>query len=815
MDPPERKRKVEKKEEEEEEQARSHKVQKIEYKNRGKLPGVSKVSLVANFYRIKWQGNVIYIHHMHFEPRIDDEQTVSIWVKRKMLQQNKDLLGHHFFWGELLFTKKDFGGQQFKANVNNIEYTLTLSEKIQTNSDDDAAEERMQIFSIILRSVLSKLKYTRIRDSMFKIAAETPIDVKNRNKDMVFLLSGFSTNISRFQAGLMLNIDVANKFMPQFHLWKDLKNVQDRNEMLAHVENQTVLTTYTDRRGAYRFYRVTTIDFEKTPRSTFTIRRKKGNESEAQEEEITFVEYYKRTHNIRIYDLDQPLLKVVEKRRRPTDGIQQEETIYIIPELCRVAGLPRSMQNDSQVRRNLLSAISKTPSQRLESLDKFLMEIQPKQGRLKSKEEIDPGSLLAEWGITISAEPIPVQGLVISMPTLLIGAGQRQIAPNSGTWMDLFGAPPTQSRGGRKEKESSGLFKADILSNWAIVCCKNDEENVKRLIGTFKTVQPELKMKIADPLVLYARSARDLRDQAKMAYDNCSKERGKGPCQIILVILSSPNPGIYKGVKEVMTTHPVPIQVVTGRTLTGKGIESKCKAILQQIVCKMGGAPWTITLPFKETTMLVGIEASHSQASNRVSVFAIVATTSADFTQYFSDVRKQEQGQDLVRGIADVFCKAIEAFRRNNQGRSPVRIIVYRSDPGGRGALNTLANNEVRAIRDVIGKETSFAFIVVRKRGLARLFTASRRENPPPGTLVFSGIVRKDSNEFYLISHSARQGTISPTQYEIFYHTPEDWYVSNEVLHCLSFYLCHLYYNFMGTIAEPAPLRYASRLANL
>jgi len=142
-----------------------------------------------------------------------------------MLQQNKDLLGHHFFWGELLFTKKDFGGQQFKANVNNIEYTLTLSEKIQTNSDDDAAEERMQIFSIILRSVrifppialshhhclffahrsfstskvLSKLKYTRIRDSMFKIAAETPIDVKNRNKDMVFLLSGFSTNISRFQ----------------------------------------------------------------------------------------------------------------------------------------------------------------------------------------------------------------------------------------------------------------------------------------------------------------------------------------------------------------------------------------------------------------------------------------------------------------------------------------------------------------------------------------------------------------------------------------------------------------------------------------
>jgi len=67
----------------------------------------------------------------------------------------------------------------------------------------------------------------------------------------------------------------------------------------------------------------------------------------------------------------------------------------------------------------------------------------------------------------------------------------------------------------------------------------------------------------------------------------------------------------------------------------------------------------------------------------------------------------------LVRGIADVFCKAIEAFRRNNQGRSPVRIIVYRSDPGGRGALNTL-------VRDLFCLSTSSKPIVCTCRPIMK-----------------------------------------------------------------------------------------------
>jgi hypothetical protein len=82
--------------------------------------------------------------------------------------------------------------------------------------------------------------------------------------------------------------------------------------------------------------------------------------------------------------------------------------------------------------------------------------------------------------------------------------------------------------------------------------------------------------------------------------------------------------------------------------------------------------------------------------------------------------------------------------------------------------------------------EAGLAVIVVRKRGLMRLFryrhaplplllctylridskspalSSHRRRdraNPPPGTMVDTTIVSRDYNDFYLVAHSSRAGT--------------------------------------------------------
>jgi hypothetical protein len=48
--------------------------------------------------------------------------------------------------------------------------------------------------------------------------------------------------------------------------------------------------------------------------------------------------------------MEQPLLKVIEKRRRPTDGVQVEEIIYLVPELCVLAGMTEEMRTNGQLR---------------------------------------------------------------------------------------------------------------------------------------------------------------------------------------------------------------------------------------------------------------------------------------------------------------------------------------------------------------------------------------------------------------------------------------------------------------------------------
>lgn len=54
--------------------------------------------------------------------------------------------------------------------------------------------------------------------------------------------------------------------------------------------------------------------------------------------------------------MEQPLLKVIEKRRRPTDGVQVEEIIYLVPELCVLAGMTEEMRTNGQLRHAPLSS---------------------------------------------------------------------------------------------------------------------------------------------------------------------------------------------------------------------------------------------------------------------------------------------------------------------------------------------------------------------------------------------------------------------------------------------------------------------------
>jgi len=90
--------------------------------------------------------------------------------------------------------------------------------------------------------------------------------------------------------------------------------------------------------------------------------------------------------------------------------------------------------------------------------------------------------------------------------------------------------------------------------------------------------------------------------------------------------------------------------------------------------------------------------------------------------------------------------------------------------------------------------------------------TGNTLENPPPGTVVDSGCVHKDWYDFFLVSQSVRQGTVTPTHYHVVYDTTG---IAPDYIQMLTYKMCHLYYNWAGTIRVPAPCQNAHKVAYL
>ena len=128
-----------------------------------------------------------------------------------------------------------------------------------------------------------------------------------------------------------------------------------------------------------------------------------------------------------------------------------------------------------------------------------------------------------------------------------------------------------------------------------------------------------------------------------------------------------------------------------------------------------------------------------------------------------------------------------------------------------------------------------YCYVIVKKRIHTRIFTAGRVENPPPGTVVDKHCTLTPENDFFLVSQSVRQGslpsffpfffflifidflfynkgTVTPAHYHILHDTIK---LKRNQLQKLTYMLCHLYYNWPGTIRVPAPCHYAHKISFL
>lgn len=252
--------------------------------------------------------------------------------------------------------------------------------------------------------------------------------------------------------------------------------------------------------------------------------------------------------------------------------------------------------------------------------------------------------------------------------------------------------------------------------------------------------------------------------------------------------------------KKCCVDRAIPSQVVVHKTITpkqGKPVSSLLSVatkVVSQINCKIGGAPWMVNLPMSGL-MTVGFDVCHDNRDRSKSFGALVATMDLkQKVEFFSTVSAHKNGEELSNQLALNMRKALHQYRDNYQ-KLPDRICFYR-DGVGDGQVHHVLEHEVQRLEkdfaqiyeDAGQGLPKFAFIIVNKRINTRLFHGSK--NPAPGTIVDDIITLPERYDFYLISQSVRQGTVSPASFNVIHDTMG---LPADRLQHLTYKMCHLY----------------------
>jgi len=265
---------------------------------------------------------------------------------------------------------------------------------------------------------------------------------------------------------------------------------------------------------------------------------------------------------------------------------------------------------------------------------------------------------------------------------------------------------------------------------------------------------------------------------------------------------------------KMMCTHKlkVPSQVVTERNLKNpKRALTVIMNVARQMAVKLGKCPWVMPFhPITKGTQVFGLDVCHTTSIEK-SVVGMVASLDDTFGKFVSDFVVQERGKEIVADLKPFVVKALEKYKKK-RGSFPKNVLFLR-DGVGDGQLMYVNDVEMTAIFDAIKEtspETNLTFVVVKKRIRTRLF--NHGQNPVPGSLVDGAITHPKWYDFFLVSHETRNGTVSPTHYNVLL---DDMGWPKSELEYFIYLLCYQYYNWDGSISVPAPCQYAHKMAFL
>eukprot|EP00761_Pharyngomonas_kirbyi_P003549 gb/GECH01003553.1/.p1 GENE.gb/GECH01003553.1/~~gb/GECH01003553.1/.p1 ORF type:complete len:801 (+),score=100.64 gb/GECH01003553.1/:1-2403(+) len=714
-------------------------------------PNAREVNVLSNFFQMRIKTGTTYYQ---YDVKFKDEFVSEAKCLRGM-SQHPDL-GLWVFDGTTLITNQKFSDpcELTVSQEPKITLFLTFTRVLSIN---ELGPEVTQLFNRIIRHAYNLLKLVPDGNNIIDPSVAA---IKFRRHG-VEAMQAYHSSVQFCKAGAFLNLDTKNRFIREETAMQALKEKMKETGGAKKSAERELVGTVVMTRYNNRTYRITGVDWDKTPRDEFNARDKK----------ITFDDYYRDAYNIEIKTKDQPLLKASAQ----TQGGRKRE-VMLIPELCFMTGL-----KDKSLLRDIARDVRIAPKDRAKRLHHFVSERLCKSPETREHFE--------KWGFEINNKLREVTGC--QMEPEKIKYGDQEV--NGPNW-------------NAKSKDIKLRDSGKSLNNWAVISTSRDRETVNKFLKNLQTVYGKMDVRVNRPEIFTARSQResDFVNAVRDAVGSSSRP------EFILVFLPNKDKRRYSSLKSYLTKDvPVLSQCIVCNTAS-KGLSVATNLFLQ-IQAKKNADLWLVKHPLQRT-MICAIDVGRSGSRGKSVPLGFCATMNDHFSQIFTKSAFVETNH-LKDTVSMNVVEAVKEYEKVN-GTKPQSILFYR-DGASEGQTNYVLHQELKQVIDKI-KDAEYnpeiSYILVNKNTNQKFFNQKTKDgNPEPGTAVYNTITQRDKFEFFLISSSAPPGTcVRPVRYHILYNTTK---LKGQHFIMLTYKLCHMYYNWTGTIRIPSPLMYAQKLS--
>ncbi|XP_037113727.1 piwi-like protein 2 [Syngnathus acus] len=731
------------------------------------------VTIGSNHIPIYCKNKAVYQYHVTFTPNVE-----SMSMRFGMMKEHHLTTGEvTAFDGSILYLPLQLKNEVVLTSLRRtdneeIKIQIQMTKILPPNS-----ELCIPLYNVVLRRVMKMIGLKPIGRNHYNPENAVVLD-----KHRLQVWPGYSTCIKHTDGGLYLCVDVSHKVLRNdsvlevMNILYQRSKEKFRDECTKELVGNIIITRYNN-----RTYRIDSIEWDKSPKDTFTLMD--GTKT-------TFVDYYSKHYGIIIKEMDQPLLMHKPKERSKPGGKQvMTGEILIVPELSFMTGIPENMKKDFKTMKDLTMHINLNGDQHTLSIKQLLKNI---SANPDSQKEV------TKWNLEFASEILQVKGRILPLETICVQTSSFTIGAD-GSW----------SRDVVRDASISSV----PLKKWAIFYPCRCADHAEEFISTLNKVGGPLRMQVARPVCV------ELRDDRTESYVKSihSQLTSEPTLQLVVCILVGNREDLYSAIKKLCCVKsPIPSQVINIRTISQQQkLRSVAQKILLQVNSKLGGELWTVNVPLKKI-MVVGVDVHHDTSKSRRSVMGFVASTNNSLTRWYSRVTFQGPNEEIINGFTVCLLDALHKYHEVNH-HLPERIVVYR-DGVSDGQLKMVEQHEIpqliKCFETFPRYEPKLVFIVVQKKISTTLYSCAGSSfgAPSPGTVLDHTLTQKDWVDFYLMAHHIRHGCGLPTHYITLYNTAN---LLPDHLQRLTFKMCHLYWNWPGTIRVPAPCKYAHKLAYL